>query len=40
MTETLFGGILLAAILFFVIRRAGLPNFWAAVICGLVPFVA
>jgi nitrogen fixation protein FixH len=40
MTETLFGGILLAAILFFVIRRAGLPNFWAAVISGLVPFVA
>jgi nitrogen fixation protein FixH len=40
MTETLFGGILLAAILFFVIRRAGLPNFWAAVVSGLVPFVA
>jgi nitrogen fixation protein FixH len=40
MTETLFGGILLAAILFFVIRRAGLSNFWAAVLSGLVPFVA
>lgn len=40
MTETLFGGLLLAALLFFVSRRFGLPNFWAAVLSGIVPFVA
>lgn len=40
MTETLFGGLLLAALLFFVTRRLGLSNFWAAVLSGIVPFVA
>lgn len=40
MTETLFGGLLLAAALFFVSRRAGLSNFWAAVLSGIVPFLA
>ena len=40
MTETLFGGLLLAAALFFASRRLGLSNFWAAVLSGIVPFVA
>ena len=39
MTETLFGGILLAAVFFFITRRFGLSNFWAAVLSGLVPFI-
>lgn len=40
MTETLFGGILLAAVFFFITRRAGLSNFWAAVLSGVLPFLA
>ena len=39
MTETLFGGMLLAAALFFMTRRLGLSNFWAGVLSGVVPFV-
>ncbi|WP_240032135.1 FixH family protein [Pseudomethylobacillus aquaticus] len=38
MTETLFGGLLLAALLFFSSRRLGLSGFWAAVLSGLLPF--
>ncbi len=39
MTETLFGGLILAAALFFVSRRLGLSNFWAGVLSGLLPFL-
>jgi hypothetical protein len=40
MTETLFGGLLVAAVLFFVVRKAGLSNFWAGIISGVLPFIA
>lgn len=39
MTETLFGGLILAAALFFIGRRLGLANFWAGVLSGLLPFL-
>lgn len=39
MTETLFGGLLVAAILFFLVRKAGLSNFWAGVLSGVLPFI-
>ncbi len=39
MTETLFGGLILAAAIFFATRKLGLPNFWAAVLGGLIPFL-
>ncbi|MCB5185066.1 FixH family protein [Methylobacillus gramineus] len=38
--ETLFGGLLFAIALFFIIRRLGLSNFWAAVLSGALPFVS
>ncbi|MCB5186707.1 FixH family protein [Methylobacillus caricis] len=37
--ETLFGGLLFAIALFFIVRRLGLSNFWAAVLSGALPFV-
>jgi len=40
MTETLFGGLILAALIFFVTRRLGLSNFWAGILSGVVPFLA
>ena len=40
MTETLFGGLIIAAILFFVVRKAGLSNFWAGILSGILPFIA
>ena len=40
MTETLFGGLLASAILFFVVRKAGLSNFWAGILSGVLPFIA
>lgn len=40
MTETLFGGILAAALLFFAMRKAGLSNFWAGILSGVLPFIA
>lgn len=40
MTETLFGGLLLAALLFFGSRRLGLSNFWAGILSGALPFLA
>lgn len=40
MTETLFGGILFSAVMFFSIRKLGLSNFWAGIFSGLVPFIA
>lgn len=39
MTETLFGGLLFAALLFFAARRFGLPNFWAGFLSGALPFL-
>ena len=38
MTETLFGGVLLAILLFFVSRRLGLSSFWASILSGALPF--
>ena len=40
MTETLFGGLVVAALLFFVIRKVGLSNFWAGILSGVLPFIA
>jgi len=40
MTETLFGGLVVAAIIFFLVRKAGLSNFWAGILSGLLPFIA
>lgn len=40
MTETLFGGVLFSAVMFFVVRRLGLSNFWAGILSGIFPFVA
>lgn len=39
MTETLFGGLLLAALLFFASRRLGLSAFWAGIFSALLPFL-
>jgi nitrogen fixation protein FixH len=39
MTETLFGGILFSAAMFFSIRKLGLSNFWAGIFSGLLPFI-
>lgn len=39
-TETLFGGLLAVALLFFAARRLGLPRYWSGVLAGLVPFLA
>ena len=40
MTETLFGGLAVAAVLFFVVRKVGLSNFWAGILSGVLPFIA
>lgn len=40
MTETLFGGLAVAAALFFVVRKVGLSNFWAGILSGVLPFIA
>jgi hypothetical protein len=40
MTETLFGGIVAAAVLFFSVRKLGLSNFWAGILSGILPFIA
>lgn len=39
MTETLFGGLLVAIALFFLARRLGLSNFWAGILSALAPFL-
>ena len=39
MTETLFGGVLLASLLFFLVRKLGLSNFWAGIVSGALPFI-
>ena len=38
--ETLFGGLAVAAVLFFVVRKVGLSNFWAGILSGVLPFIA
>ena len=38
MTETLFGGLLFAFILFGLARKFGLSSFWAAILSGILPF--
>src|SRR5665647_3839129 len=40
MTETLFGGLLLAVALFLGSRRLVLSNFWAGILSGALPFIA
>src|SRR5450830_41346 len=40
MSETLFGGLLAAAFIFFTTRALGLSNFWAGILSGLLPFMA
>lgn len=38
-TETLFGGLLLATALFFAARKLGLSGFWAGILSGTLPFL-
>lgn len=40
MTETLFGGMLIVVLAFFVARRAGLSSYWSATLAGALPFLA
>ena len=40
MTETLFGGLVLAFLLFISLKKMGLSSFWAAIFSGVVPFLA
>lgn len=39
-TETLFGGLIAVIVLYMIARRAGLPNFWSALLSGGAPFLA
>ncbi|MCX7628478.1 MAG: FixH family protein [Methylophilaceae bacterium] len=39
-TETLFGGLLTVVALYFLARRLGISNYWAAVLSGGLPFLA
>ncbi|OIQ86724.1 hypothetical protein GALL_314320 [mine drainage metagenome] len=39
-TETLFGGLLIVVALYFLARRAGVPNYWSALLAGAIPFLA
>lgn len=39
-TETLFGGLLAVAVLFFINRRFGLSNYWSGILAGGLPFLA
>ena len=38
-TETLFGGLLLAAALFLAARKIGISGFWSGILCGALPFL-
>ncbi|HEY0269185.1 MAG TPA: FixH family protein [Methyloradius sp.] len=40
MSETLFGGLLAAAFIFFITRALGLSNFWAGILSGVLPFLS
>lgn len=37
MTSTLFGGMVLIAVIYFALRLAGVSNYWRGVISGIVP---
>lgn len=39
MTQTLFGGMLIVVLIFFVSRRFGLSAYWGAILAGLLPFL-
>ncbi len=39
MTQTLFGGVILIALIYFGLRMAGVSNYWRGVISGLIPMV-
>lgn len=39
-TETLFGGLLLVALIFFAGRRLGLSTYWSGILGGALPFLA
>ena len=39
-TETLFGGLMAVVALYFLARRAGLSNYWSAMLSGVLPFLA
>ena len=38
--ETMFGGLILAAIIYFGLKLAGVTNYWRGVISGLIPTMA
>jgi nitrogen fixation protein FixH len=40
MNETLFGGLIVAVLIFFSGRRLGLSSYWSAILAGLLPFLA
>jgi nitrogen fixation protein FixH len=39
MTQTLFGGVIVIALIYFGLRLAGVSNYWRGVISGLIPMV-
>ena len=39
MTQTLFGGVILIALIYFALRLAGVSNYWRGVISGVIPMV-
>jgi len=39
MTQTLFGGVILIALIYFGLRMVGVSNYWRGVISGLIPMV-
>lgn len=40
MTQTLFGGVIVIALIYFGLRFAGVSNYWRGIISGLIPLVA
>ncbi len=38
MTETLFGGLVLAFVMFILFRKLSLSSFWSAIFAGILPF--
>lgn len=39
MTQTLFGGVIVIALIYFGLRLAGVSNYWRGIISGLIPMV-
>ena len=39
-TETLFGGLLIVVVLYFLARRSGLSNYWSVLLSGAIPVLA